>query len=79
MIIKAPVIGMKYGVSKDNKHYTTLCIDVTATVPEAERCGMICAKHAVWGTHPNTLLGSDVVCSVDEHGRIQDVSLDNVE
>ncbi len=79
MIIKATVIGMKYGVSKEKKEYTTLCVDVTDTIPENERVGMICAKTAVWGKHPKELLGSEVLCSVDEYGRLKDVSINSVE
>ena len=79
MITKAEIIGIKYGVSKDNKEFTTLCLDITETVPVDKREGMIAGKTAVWGHHPASIVGQTVLCSVDDHSRINDVQLCDIE
>lgn len=78
MISKAKCVGVKYGKSRknNNKPFTTLYFDVTDFVDKGDDTsyGSIYSSLFAWGTYPSTVVGQEIVVSVDDFGNVKDIA-----
>jgi hypothetical protein len=75
MIISLPCIGIAYGKSKNGKPFTKVWLDVTSCVPETDRIGVYSSVAFYDGVLSKSVIGTDVICSVDKFLRVSDVDI----
>lgn len=79
MITKVKCVGIKRGVSKkqNNKPFATLYFDVTNICKdnESDFAGSVISQHFKWGRINDSVVGADMLCSVDDFGNVTDVQL----
>lgn len=72
MIKVLPCLGIKHG-KKNGKDYSIVWVDVTECIPDEDAVGQFVSDCYIPAFVPNHLVGTNIACSVDRFGRLQDI------
>ena len=79
MLLKVKCIGLKRGVSKKNgnKPFTNLFFDTTEICESvnSDCAGNVISTLFVWNKIPDSIIGTDILCSVDDYGNVKDCEI----
>ena len=75
MIKNCMCIGVRNGVTKDNKPFARVYVDVSPCVPYDDKTtfGSFVENIAVWDNVNPNIVGKEILCSVDKFGHLLDI------